>query len=159
MACCKSCARVAGKGKRKKSRSAGVGQIFKTMKGGSSRSKLLIQAAKIGGGIAAGQLVKKLAQKVMGDSAKDNSYLTGGAQILGGIVLAGLSKNTTEIGLGMAASGVSDIVTKVANIAGPGAGYGSGLGLLPYGGAGSTMLPGVSGDYSYSPSGGILAVG
>lgn len=118
MACCKSCARVAGKGKRKKSRSAGVGQIFKTMKGGSSRSKLLIQAAKIGGGIAAGQLVKKLAQKVV-PSATDNSYLTGGAQILGGIVLAGLSKNTTEIGLGMAASGVADIVAKVANIAGP----------------------------------------
>lgn len=158
MACCKSCARVAGKGKRKKSRSAGVGQIFKTMKGGSSRSKLLIQAAKIGGGIAAGQLVKKLAQKVV-PSATDNSYLTGGAQILGGIVLAGLSKNTTEIGLGMAASGVADIVAKVANIAGPGAGYGSGLGLLPYGGAGSTMLPGVSGDYSYSPSSGIMAVG
>lgn len=158
MACCKSCARVAGKGKRKKSRSAGVGQIFKTMKGGSSRSKMLIQAAKIGGGIAAGQLVKKLAQKVM-PSATDNSYLTGGAQILGGIVLAGMSKNTTEIGLGMAASGVADIVAKVANIAGPGAGYGSGLGLLPYGGAGSTMLPGVSGDYSYNPGSGIMAVG
>lgn len=159
MACCKDCARVAGKGKRKsKHRSAGVGKIFKTMKGGSSRSKLLIQAAKLGGGIAAGQLVKKLVEKVM-PSAADNGYLTGGAQILGGIVLAGMSRNTTEIGLGMAASGVAGIVSKVASIGGPGADYGSGLGLLPYSGGGSTQLPGVSGDYTYNPGSGILAVG
>lgn len=150
MACCKSCARVAGKGKYKKSRSAGVGQIFKTMKGGSSRSKLLIQAVKTGGGIAAGQLVKTVVSKVM-PSATDNKYLTGGAQILGGIVLAGMSKATTEIGLGMAASGVADIVSGITNM--------NGIGSLPYGGSGSTMLPGVAGDYSYSPSGGMMVVG
>jgi len=144
---------VAGKGKRRKHRSAGVGQIFKIMKGGSSRSKLLIQAAKIGGGIAAGQLVKKAAEKVM-PSSKDNKYLTGGAQILGGIVLAGLSKNTTEIGLGMAASGVADIVSQVT-----GMGSLNGIGLLPYSGSGSMTLPGVAGDYSYSPGGGMMVVG
>lgn len=148
MACCKSCARVAGKGKYKKSRSAGVGQISSIMKGGKSRSQLIITAAKIGGGFVAGQVLENFGP------LKGNKYLSAGAKIVGGIVLAGMSNQAKEIALGLAASGVVDIAQQFT-----GAAAANGIGLLPYGGSGSTMLPGVAGDYSYSPSGGMMVVG
>lgn len=148
MACCKSCARVAGKGKRKRSRSAGVGQIFKTMKGGKSRSQLIITAAKIGGGFMAGQIIENIGP------LKGNKYLSAGAKIVGGIILAGMSKSTQDLAIGLAASGVVDIAQQVT-----GGAAANGIGLLPYGGSGSSMLPGVAGDYSYSPSGGMMVVG
>ena len=149
MACCKSCAQVAGKRKR----SAGLGQIFSTMKGGKSRSKLLISAAKVAGGIAAGQLVKKMTATMMKDS-ENPEYVSSGIQIIGGIVLAGLGGNTQELALGMAASGMADIVKKVANIGSIG-----GVGMIPYSGSGSSTVPGVAGPgYGYGPSGGIMVV-
>ena len=149
MACCKSCAQVAGKGKRKKYRSAGMGQISSIMKGGKSRSQMIITAAKIGGGFVAGQVIENFGP------LKGNKYLSAGAKIVGGIVLAGMSTQTKEIALGLAASGVVDIVQQFTGAAAAT----SGLGLLPYGGSGSSMLPGVAGDYSYSPSGGMMVVG
>ncbi len=148
MACCKSCARVAGKGKRK-NRSAGVGQIFKTMKGGKSRSQLVIQAAKIGGGFMLGQIVEQIGP------LKNNKYLSAGAKVVGGIILAGMSNSTKEVAIGLAASGVVDIAQQITG----GAASATGLGLLPYGGSGSSMLPGVAGDYTYNPGSGIMAVG
>jgi hypothetical protein len=150
MACCKSCAQVAGKGKYKKSRSAGVGKIFKTMKGGKSRSQLIITAAKIGGGFMAGQIIENIGP------LKGNKYLSAGAKIVGGIILAGMSKSTQDLAIGLAASGVVDIAQQVTGGAGAAT---NGIGLLPYGGSGSSMLPGVAGDYSYSPSGGMMVVG
>lgn len=156
--CCKSCAQSSVAGKRKKYRSAGVGQISSIMNvGKSSRSKMLISAAKLAGGIAAGQLIKKATEKIF-TSSGNPEYISGGAQILGGIILAGLSKNTGELGLGMAASGMSDIVKKVVNIQGPP----NGIGLLPFSGAGSTTLPGVAGEYTYGSgtgNGGMMIVG
>lgn len=148
MACCKSCAQVAGKRKK----SAGLGQIFNTMKGGKSRSKLLISAAKVAGGIAAGQLIKKATADMLKD-AKKPVYISSGIQIIGGIVLGSLGGNTQELALGMAASGMADIVKEVANI-----GSIRGVGMLPYSGAGSTTIPGVAGSYGYGPSGGIMVV-
>lgn len=147
MACCKTCARVAGKGKRKRYRSAGLGQISSIMKGGKSRSQLIITAAKIGGGFVAGQIIENFGP------LKGNKYLSAGAKIVGGIVLAGMSNQTKEIALGLAASGVVDIAQQFTGSAA------NGIGLLPYGGAGSTMLPGVAGEYSYSPGGGMMVVG
>ena len=122
------------------------------MKGGKSRSKLLISAAKVAGGIAAGQLVKKVTAQVMKDSPNPE-YISGGIQIVGGIVLAGLGGNTQELAIGMAASGMADIVKKVAKLEGI-----RGVGMLPYSGAGSTTIPGVAGSYGYGPSGGIMVV-
>lgn len=151
MACCKSCAQSAVAGKRK--RASGLGQIFSTMKGGKSRSKMLISAAKVAGGIAAGQLVKKMTAKMMKDS-ENPEYVSSGIQIVGGIVLASLGANTQELALGMAASGMADIVKKVANIGSIG-----GVGMIPYSGSGSSTVPGVAGPgYGYGPSGGIMVV-
>ncbi len=146
MACCKACAQVAGR--RRKHRSAGVGQIFKTMKRGSSRSKLIVTAAKIGGGFVAGQVLENFGP------LKQNKYLSAGAKIVGGIVLAGMSKSTQEIALGLAASGIVDLTQQFTSGAST-----NGLGLIPYSGAGSSTIPGVAGDYGYSPNGGMMVVG
>ena len=152
MACCKSCAQSSVAGYRRK-RKSGLGQILGNMKGGKSRSKMLISAAKVAGGIAAGQLVKKMTAKMMKDS-ENPEYVSSGIQIVGGIVLASLGANTQELALGMAASGMADIVKKVANIGGIG-----GVGMIPYSGSGSMTLPGVAGPgYGYGPSGGIMVV-
>ena len=109
---------------------------------------MIITAAKIGGGFVAGQVIENFGP------LKGNKYLSAGAKIIGGVVLAGMSNQTKEIALGLAASGVVDIVQQFT-----GAAATNGIGLLPYGGSGSTMLPGVAGDYSYSPSGGMTVVG
>jgi hypothetical protein len=141
---------VAGKGKgKRKYRSASVGKISSIMKGGKSRSQLIITAAKIGGGFMAGQIIENIGP------LKGNKYLSAGAKIVGGIVLAGMSASTREVAIGLAASGVVDIAQQITG----GVSAANGIGLLPYGGAGSSMLPGVAGDYSYSPSSGIMAVG
>lgn len=147
MACCKACAQVAGR--RRKHRSAGVGQIFKTMKRGSSRSKLIVTAAKIGGGFVAGQVLENFGP------LKDNKFLSAGAKIVGGIVLAGMSKSTQEIALGLAASGIVDLTQQFTKSSASG----MGLGLIPYSGAGSSTVPGVAGDYGYSPNSGMMVVG
>lgn len=118
------------------------------MKGGKSRSQLIITAAKIGGGFMAGQIIENIGP------LKGNKYLSAGAKIVGGIILAGMSKSTQDLAIGLAASGVVDIAQQVT-----GGAAANGIGLLPYGGSGSTMLPGVAGDYSYSPSGGMMVVG
>jgi hypothetical protein len=142
MACCKSCAKA--------SVTARVGKISKTMmKGGKSRSQMVFTAAKIGGGFVAGQIIENIGP------LKGNKYLSAGAKIVGGIVLAGMNKQFQEVALGLAASGIVDITQQFTQ----GAAAANGIGLLPYSGSGSTTLPGVAGDYSYSPSGGMMVVG
>lgn len=150
--CCKSCAlsSVAGK-KKKKYRSAGVGKIS-IMKGGKSRSQLIITAAKIGGGFVAGQVLENFGP------LKGNKYLSAGAKIVGGIVLAGMSSQAKEIALGLAASGVVDIAQQFTGSAAAA----NGIGILPFSGTGSTALPGVAGEYTYGSgtgNGGMMVVG
>lgn len=150
MACCKSCAKASVAGKSKKYRAARVGKISKTMmKGGKSRSQMVFTAAKIGGGFVAGQIIENIGP------LKGNKYLSAGAKIVGGIVLAGMNKQFQEVALGLAASGIVDLTQQFTQ----GATAANGIGLLPYSGSGSTTLPGVAGDYSYSPSGGMMVVG
>jgi hypothetical protein len=145
MACCKSCEKSSLAAKR-----SGLGKISKKMKGAGkqSRSQLVISAAKVGGGFVAGRIVKNIGP------LKGNNYLAAGAQIVGGVVLASMSKSTKEIALGMIASGIVDLTSQFT-----GGAAANGLGLLPYSGAGSTNLPGVAGEYHYQPNGGMMTVG
>ena len=79
---------------------------------------------------------------------------------LGAAVPLGMAATAGAADAGPVVAAASDLKFVLDDIAQQFTGSAAnGIGLLPYGGAGSTMLPGVAGEYSYSPNGGMMVVG
>lgn len=100
---------------------------------------VLLDVAYIGGGATAAAVVtKKVSEKVLPDSVKDNEYVLGGIPVVLGLLLpsiAGGSRLVRGVANGMLAYGAGKIVEKGLKD----------VGVSPMTGVGSVMLGSVSG--------------